>query len=128
MAYRSLGFYCAFEESQRIPCSLARSYSVRQQFSTSELWDGSDFFMVWPLPRFIFLTDKAKQVIDSTELEGAIFVPVEKLPVTEHRTLGPGRLSYWMPKERAYELGGSMGSNKDRSPAAVSTASFRITR
>jgi len=43
MAYRSLGFYCAFEESQRIPCSLARSYSVRKQFSTSELWTARIF-------------------------------------------------------------------------------------
>ena len=68
------------------------------------LWDGSDFFMIWPLPAFIFLTERAKNVIERAGLEGAIFVPAEKLPPTDG-TLGPGRLSHWMPKERAHELG-----------------------
>jgi hypothetical protein len=69
-----------------------------------KLWDGSDFFMIWPLPRFIFLTERAKNVIERAGLEGAIFVPAEKLPASEHRHLSPGRLSYWMSKERAHEL------------------------
>lgn len=72
------------------------------------LWDGSDVFMVWPLPRFVLLSDRAKRVIERSDLEGAIYVPVEQLPVSD-RTLGPGRLSYRMPKERAYELGGLYG-------------------
>ena len=69
------------------------------------LWDGSDFFMIWPLPRFIFLTQRAKSVIERAGLQGAIFVPVEKLSPTNDGTLSPGRLSHWMPKERAHELG-----------------------
>jgi hypothetical protein len=32
------------------------------------LWDGSDFFMVWPLPRFIFVTEKAKNVVERAGL------------------------------------------------------------
>jgi len=51
------------------------------------LWDGSDFFMIWPLPRFIFLTERAKNVIERAGLEGAILVPAEKLPASEHRHL-----------------------------------------
>lgn len=26
-------------------------------------WDGSDIFMVWPLPRFVFISDRAAQII-----------------------------------------------------------------
>jgi hypothetical protein len=69
------------------------------------LWDGSDFIMVWPLPRFIFVTERAKNVIERAGLEGAVFVPIEKLLPSKHRHLSPGRLSYWMPKERAHQLG-----------------------
>ena len=62
------------------------------------LWDGSDFFMIWLLPRYIVLTERAKNVIERAGLEGAIFVPVEKLPPSKHRHLSPGRLSHWMSK------------------------------
>ena len=61
--------------------------------------------MIWPLPRFIFLTERAKNVIERASLEGAIFLPVEKVPPTDDVTLSRGRLSHWMPRERAHELG-----------------------
>lgn len=69
-------------------------------------WDRSDFFLVWPLPRFIFVTQKA-----ASTLVGHAFGPMRLIPVNELRCrsqLTPGRLSYWMPADRARILGGPL--------------------
>lgn len=42
-------------------------------------WDGSDFFIVWPLPKFIFVTDRVAQLIRSERWRGARLVRPENL-------------------------------------------------
>jgi hypothetical protein len=70
-------------------------------------WDGSDFFIVWPLPKFIFVTGRVAQVIRDNRLSGAILLPPNELDLTGG--FSPGRLSYWMPPERARQLGAGLG-------------------
>jgi hypothetical protein len=70
-------------------------------------WDGSDFFMVWPLPGFIFVTDRVAQVIRDNRLRGSVLRQPRELDLS--RGFGPGRLSYWMPEQRARELGAPLG-------------------
>ena len=74
----------------------------------TSLWDGSDFFMVWPLPKFIFVTERVVSFIKKEKLTGCQLIPVDKLPISE-LGLGPGRLSHWMPEERARVLGEPLG-------------------
>ena len=71
-------------------------------------WDGSDLFMVWPLPAFIFVTDRVAQVIRDNSLTGAV---LKRLGDLDFGTGGfsPARLSYRMSEERAKELGGPFG-------------------
>jgi hypothetical protein len=73
----------------------------------SSNWDGTDFFMVWPLPKFIFVTDRVAAAVGKANLRGARLVPLHQLHC--EGTLGGGRLSYWMPEERAHELGDPLG-------------------
>jgi len=70
-------------------------------------WDGSDFFMVWPLRKFIFLTERVAQVIRENRFAGAVL----KLPqdVGFSGTFSGSRLSYCMPEQRARELGEPLG-------------------
>jgi hypothetical protein len=70
-------------------------------------WDGSDFFMVWPLPRFIFVTDRVVQTISNNNLTGVVLRQQKELGISDGYS--PGRLSYWMPKKRAHELGAPLG-------------------
>lgn len=70
-------------------------------------WDGSDFFMVWPLPRFILVTDTVAAVIKEAQFKGAELIDVAKMEKTSG--YGPGRLSYWMPEARARMLGEPLG-------------------
>jgi hypothetical protein len=76
-------------------------------------WDGSDFFMVWPLPTYIFLSARAAGVIRRARFRGAKLQALhqwdEDLPGSSIGVLAPGRLSYWMPEPRAKLLGEPLG-------------------
>jgi hypothetical protein len=79
-----------------------------EQLIAEEAWDGSDFFMVWPLPRFVFVTERVVSTIREHGLTG-----VRILPATEFEPLPdaftPGRLSYVMADDRARALGEPLG-------------------
>jgi hypothetical protein len=77
----------------------------------SSQWDGSDFFIVWPLTGHIFITDRAADVIRGNRLSGAVLTPSTDLafPQSVIPQLSPGRLSYSMPEDRARELGAALG-------------------
>jgi hypothetical protein len=70
-------------------------------------WDGSDFFFVWPLPRFIFVTDRVAELVHKHNLTGVRLIEPRSLePI---RGAGPGRLHYYLPESRAHELGDTLG-------------------
>jgi hypothetical protein len=68
-----------------------------------ESWDGSDFFMIWPLPRFRFATAKVAEVCRNFRLTGVLLE--RNFPAQTGSGYSPGRLSYYMPPERAHNLG-----------------------
>ena len=71
-------------------------------------WDGSDFFMVWPLPRYIFVTDRVAEAIRERSFSDMRLQRPADLQCPANSTLSPGRLSYWMPKDDAARLGGDL--------------------
>ena len=71
-------------------------------------WDGGDFFMVWPLPKYIFVTDRVAQLVRDNRLMGAVLERPADLRFTSGG-FSPGRLSYWMPEQRAHEFGDALG-------------------
>lgn len=72
-------------------------------------WDGKDFFMVWPLPKFIFVHDRVAEFIRLMKLTGVRLVSLADLKKSNYDSFSPGRLSYWMPEPRARELGEPLG-------------------
>lgn len=69
-------------------------------------WDGSDIFMVWPLPLYRFVTERFVQLVRDSGFTGVSFVqafPALKRGVSSGFT--PGRLSHFMPSSRAHLLG-----------------------
>jgi len=69
-------------------------------------WDGSDFFMIWPLPAFRFVTARVAEVCRRYSITG---VALERnFPLPSGRVISgysPGRLSYYFSTERAHALG-----------------------
>ena len=66
-------------------------------------WDGADFFMVWPLPRFIFVSEKVTRLFGKIGFGGARLIPIEDLKI-DSSGLSPGRVSYWLPDRRIEQL------------------------
>jgi hypothetical protein len=67
-------------------------------------WDGSDFFIVWPLPKFIFVSQRARDVITKERLSGAAVEPVENLKRGTVISISPGKLEYWFPPKKVGEI------------------------
>lgn len=68
-------------------------------------WDGSDFFIVWPLPRHRFVSDRLAQIIRRNRLSGAKLIPAADLPMDPGDGASPGTLADFVPEDRARELG-----------------------
>lgn len=71
-------------------------------------WDGSDIFMIWPLPMFIFVSPRAAKILQDLEVLGVDVIPITALRVGDSG-FSPGRLSSWLPQRRADELGLQLG-------------------
>ena len=73
-------------------------------------WDGSDFFIVWPMSRF-FITERVASVIRDQGLTGTDVIPVEEMIFPKHHVkyLGPLPLRFRFPEQRARELGQPLG-------------------
>jgi hypothetical protein len=53
--------------------------------------------------------DYAAQIIRRERLTGIKLLPASEVRLRSGGTLGPGRLSHWMPEKRARELGEPLG-------------------
>jgi len=99
-------------ELERCPACGHLSYSgieePRELLNVNN-WDGSDFFMVWPLPMYRFVTGRVAEVCAKHKITGITLERNFPLP-SEHVISGysPGRLSYYMPADRAHALGNSL--------------------
>jgi len=68
-------------------------------------WDGSDFFMVWPLPRFVFITGRVRDFILDHKYSGVDISEISGLLEIWHAGYSPGVLRYWLPAELARKYG-----------------------
>ena len=94
-------------------CGLKRysAWTNPERLVDAAEWDGSDFFMVWPLPGYIFVAGRVAQAIHEYALAGCALKPLADVvfPSGVIPSVGPGRLSYYMPEKRARELGEPLG-------------------
>jgi hypothetical protein len=69
--------------------SLTYSAATRPERLIEEAqWDGSDFFIVWPLPKFIFVTERVAELIRAERYTGCQLVRPGDLDLTGG--FGPG--------------------------------------
>jgi len=81
-----------------------------EKLFNEENWDGSDMFLIWPLPGFRLVTKKVFDILEQNDIKH-----YEKISISEmvrkkgNKTLSPGKLRYLMPEERAREIGEPLG-------------------
>lgn len=76
-------------------------------------WDATDVFMVWPLPRFIFLSEQAAKFFLEIKLNNTRILPLSAFPSSSAQ-LSPGLLSYWLSEKRLSEVQETLASAEDR--------------
>ncbi len=67
-------------------------------------WDGSDLFIVWPLPRYHFASKRLASILRQEGVSGVEFISAPEIPVERGASVSPGTLSLSMPEHRAREL------------------------
>jgi len=68
-----------------------------------EAWDGSDFFTIWPLPMFVFITERVAQALEENGLTNYELTRIEELdvdPLSVAAGLAPGAREYWNERVR----------------------------
>jgi hypothetical protein len=72
-------------------------------------WDGSDLFIVWPLPGYRFASNRLGTILRQEKVSGVELIPAPKIPLERGDKVGPGSIKYCMPEDRARELGQRFG-------------------
>jgi hypothetical protein len=72
-------------------------------------WDGSDLFIVWPLPGYRFVSDRLASILRRENVSGVKLLPASALPTKRGAHVSPSTLANHMPEARARELGQRFG-------------------
>lgn len=88
-----------------------RRENLPKEFQTvdASAWDGSDLFIVWPLPGYRFASSRLANILRQEKISGAELIPAIKIPVERGAKVAPASITYCMPEDRARELGRRFG-------------------
>jgi hypothetical protein len=63
----------------------------------SSEWDGSDIFMVWPLPKYILITEKVRHILEANRIQEMTITSLSSMKPQDSE-LSPGRVGDWLPR------------------------------
>jgi len=89
------------------PSCKHREYTIAEpsRLIDPSAWDGSDLFMVWPLPRHRFASNRLADIIRRNRISGVKLIHPSEIRVRPGAIAIPGSLRSGMPEARALELG-----------------------
>jgi hypothetical protein len=95
------------------PACNHRTYAIAEpsRLIDPAAWDGSDLFIVWPLPLFRFASERLANILREEKITGVKLTPAVDIPLKRGNGATPGRLLNWMPPNRAHALGDRLGIN-----------------
>ena len=67
-------------------------------------WDGSDFFLVWPMPRYVFITEEVAKFILKEGYTGVKIRELNAFPKSIAGSYSPGRIEDWYGIEEAAKI------------------------
>ena len=93
------------------PACAYKTYSIAEprRLIDPATWDGSDLFIVWPLPLYRFISNRLADILRQERIAGVKLAASSEIPMKKGTLATPGRLTSWMPEKRAHELGDSLG-------------------
>ena len=93
---------------------LYSKYTDPSKLVDENQWDGSDFFILWPLPAHIYVSDRVAQFILSEHLTGAKLTRTQDLvwPGGIGDSCLPAWLRNYLPEPKARQIGEPLGSTR----------------
>lgn len=67
-------------------------------------WDGSDFFLIWPMPRYIFITNEVADFIRKEGYTGVNVRELHEFPKSIAGKYTPGHIEDWYEREKAVQI------------------------
>jgi hypothetical protein len=88
------------------PGCVYKRYAIKEPSRAIDhtAWDGSDLFIVWPMPRFRFASNRLATILREERVSGVKLIPAAEVPIERGARLGPGSVAHHMPERRAREL------------------------
>ena len=74
------------------------------QLFSPEAWDGSDLFIIWPMPKFTFITKRVADFIKQSDYSGLRIKPLEQLPKSIAGGYSPGHLHDWFEGKKLDQI------------------------
>jgi hypothetical protein len=95
------------------PACNYRTYAIAEpsRLIDPAAWDGSDLFIVWPLPLYRFASNRLARILRDERITGVKLIPAPGIAFKRGNHATPGRLLNWMPPSRARALGDRLGIN-----------------
>ena len=97
--------------TQECPACGRKRYSATtdaSQLIDRNQWSGDDFFIVWPLPRFVLITERVKHYLEAARTKSFSLKPQARFQPHPSGSV-PGSLLSYMPEEFAAKHGRALG-------------------
>ena len=95
------------------PACLMKRYSAISDYGNLidwTQWTGDDFFIVWPMPLYTFVSDRFAQWLQTRRVKSFwLMGPEDRARLIGKNGFGPGRLSDYLPEELAIKYGRPLG-------------------
>lgn len=92
------------EECPRCKRQVFSGSTNPQKLFSLEAWDGSDFFIIWPMPRYTFITGRVADLISKFKFSGVRVNPLDQFPQSISGGYTPGHLHDWFDDKRLAEI------------------------
>jgi hypothetical protein len=99
---------------QWCPACGYKKYAIAEpsRLIDASAWDGSDLFVVWPLPKFPFCSDRLANILREEKISGLKLIPAPDIRPKRGSLASPGSLADHMPDPRARELEDRFGVSR----------------
>jgi hypothetical protein len=84
--------------------SVYRGHTSAAHLFDIDKWDGSDFFLIWPMPKYVFVTSEVAKFILKERYSGVNVCELGSFPKSIAGGYSPGHIQDWYDKEEAAKI------------------------
>ena len=79
-------------------------FTNKEKLFDAAQWDGSDFFIIWPMPKKFFITDRVRKFMLERDYSGVTIHALGELRPAVAGTFTPGNLHDWFSASKVAEI------------------------